>query len=385
MTVEAARDALKRVAGLVAETSEKDVGWRKWRDDYVEPLNNELLKTEPFAPLVGAWIFAADGGGMVADQTAGFWAIERLKSGCSPDEIIRSAKAEIDRNVSHLLEVWAVFGADIDKAVQIADGVRILPAAQVEEEWRKRNVQRPLNPGPFDHPECCVLVQDVTITPAFSARTEAERGAETEPNDAERSRTAELVRAALLLNGSTAVEVNTRSRLDTDNQLLMALAGSRLASAWRGSPMGIVQFKADEFLTTYGELSGFRESESLLRAIDRLGRSRLNVFPADKALDLGIAAEILLMHGTGSSNTEIKNKLALRSAWLLGKDVEQRMAISQRAKALYDARSKVAHSGMLPHPERFDRATGDDFVASVSRAILRAGQFPDWEVLCVGG
>ena len=51
-----------------------------------------------------------------------------------------------------------------------------------------------------------------------------------------------------------------------------------------------------------------------------------------------MAIEIALMHGKGS-NTEITQKIGTRPAWLVGKDVADRLSIFDGVKKLYDARS----------------------------------------------
>lgn len=386
VTRERATEALVEARDRIRGLSEEKLGRLEWHRDYVTPLTNELLETEPFAPLKGKLINLPDGAGMGAVVRVGTWAIERLEAGCTPDDILRSITAELQENVTHALEVWAVFGADVEKAIQLGQRGRILPSAQVEEAWQAHGVQKSLSPSIFEQGDCCVLLQEVTVVPAISPEhPSAERQTETNPNLDDRLHTAELVRAAFLLNGSTAVEVSTRTSLPVGDRFLSGWPGMRMGSFSRGNPIHTAMFKADEVFETYEALASFANSESLLRGIDRLARSRSNVFPDDKALDLGIGAEILLMHGGDQSNAEITNKLALRSAWLLGKTADERLEISRSARALYKARSKVAHSGRLADPAKFDAAGAEELVGDLARKILRNGEFPDWEKLCVGG
>ena len=84
-------------------------------------------------------------------------------------------------------------------------------------------------------------------------------------------------------------------------------------------------FQAASVKRAFACLATFREVESLARSIDRLGRARLAASPVDRALDLGIAAEIALMHDHSPANTEIAHKIGSRAAWLLGQSPAERL------------------------------------------------------------
>ncbi len=149
----------------------------------------------------------------------------------------------------------------------------------------------------------------------------------------------------------------------------------------------LVTFPADMAMikTVFGQLATFAEGDSLTRAIDRLGRSRLAIHPVDRALDLGMAAEIVLMHDLGTSNTEITYKIGSRAAWLLGEGAAERAKIFDEMKHLYKARSDAVHSGVLSPKSKVDLDLADKLVVRVIRAILQRGSFPDWTSLTLGG
>lgn len=135
----------------------------------------------------------------------------------------------------------------------------------------------------------------------------------------------------------------------------------------------------------YGALTTFREKDSLRRAIDRLGRARLARSPVDQAWELGIAAEIALMHAEDSGNTEITYKIGSRVAWVLGKNPADSSKIFGEIKQLYQARSQAVHSGVLSAKSRVDLKFGDRLVAETLATILERGGFPDWASLTMGG
>lgn len=170
-----------------------------------------------------------------------------------------------------------------------------------------------------------------------------------------------------------------------DHQALLSVGGTMSSRPFAAHP--VVAFPADmgTIQRAFGQLAAFAEGDSLTRAIDRLGRSRLAVHPVDRALDLGMAAEIMLMHDNGTSNTEITHKIASRAAWLLGADANERATIFDEMKHLYKARSDAVHSGALPPKSKVDLDLADQLVARVVQAILERGSFPDWTSLTMGG
>lgn len=87
--------------------------------------------------------------------------------------------------------------------------------------------------------------------------------------------------------------------------------------------------------------------DSLIRAMQKLKDAQGRNNDAERALDLGACLEILLMHDERIDNTEIGYKLRTRAAWLVGSDPEERQRIYGLVKWAYDARSKVAHTGVL--------------------------------------
>lgn len=98
-------------------------------------------------------------------------------------------------------------------------------------------------------------------------------------------------------------------------------------------------------------LTGHSRGDALTRALQKLRDAQRRTNDAERALDLGACLEILLMHGESAENTEIGYKLRLRAAWLIGNSVAERQRIHDLVKWAYNARSKVAHTGVLPPPK----------------------------------
>ena len=136
--------------------------------------------------------------------------------------------------------------------------------------------------------------------------------------------------------------------------------------------------------------SGF--GKRLQIAIDRWVRSWTNKDLVDSIIDLGIAFESLYV--PDSDRGEIRFKLAVRAAWHLGKDKEDRNQRLRQLKQIYDRRSKAVHSGQPSQPVKFgtDEVSISEFIRRSQELcrdsimkFLEKGQFPDWNSLIIGG
>jgi hypothetical protein len=105
--------------------------------------------------------------------------------------------------------------------------------------------------------------------------------------------------------------------------------------------------------------------------IDRLGSADLGIEPVDRAINLGIAIEALLV--TDNEGTErLGAAIGLRGAWLLhgGGTAPDRKRTHDQLKRLYDLRSKAVHRGRLT--EKAGKKTRD-MSATDAEAALDAG------------
>jgi len=344
-----------------------------------------LLDTEPFAPLRDAWLFSGDGGGRVARGAVGEWALRRIGRE-EPTAIVAEARRQIAANRGSYFEVGAVRGADIDRVADLGPGLSLVPAKDVPVEWRA--LRQYEHTPPVGLLDCCVLRQDYGVTPGFvdGRAPRTEKSSETVPDRAQRYANRELVRAAMLLETTNAIELPMISVL-ADPATLLAAPGGRYGAPFAPflSPPSM-PLDAGKVEERYRELRQFASGELdvLMHAIDRLGRARTDPLLVDKALDLGLAAEILFTHGNTGGNSEVRHKLGMRAAWLIGEDVATRLAIFDQARALYDARSKAAHEGKLPRRSAFEAATADRLVVAALDTIIAHGSFPDWDRLTMG-
>lgn len=376
------------LAGIAAELAEIDRGsdYSLWRSEAKHRVQERLIRSEPFSAFATSWVFSGDGAGSVVGGRFGEWAIDQLLKKLSPEALIARFNDEVARNVASYEDVSPVFGIEITEGVDLGHQVRLVPAAtdilQGEDySWRFAWPNVPTGTG--------FLVQSYSVTPAFEARPPEATGPSatsvTTPDLATRQEVRRRVRLACILGSSGAVELPMTVVL-ADRDAALAVGGAASGRPFDAQP--VTSFAADltAIAELFAQLASFTgDVATLSRAIDRLGRSRLAVHPVDRALDLGIAAEIVLMHDQGRSNTEITYKIASRAAWLLGTDPEERKAIFDQIKHLYGARSTAVHSGVLPSSSKVDLDAADALVVRVIRDILRQDRFPDWAALTLGG
>jgi hypothetical protein len=358
----------------------------QWRPEAVQRLDG-LATLPPFRAYAATRIFTGDGGCLGASTRFGDWAVNRLVAGDTPEDILAAFDHELAHNSATYLDVSPVFGVDINAICELAEGIRIIPASEVSPWWK---------PHPIHHwmalpnlpTGTCYLTQSYRVEPAFEVQSGGSpggQGSETSPVATERERLRQQVRLACLLAGIGDVELPISMSVPDRKSLFVGGDGNIASRPIAAYPVVAFPTEATAVKRAFDQLAAFAEIESLTRAIDRLGRARLARNAVDQALELGIAAEIALMHGDPSGNTEITHKIGSRAAWLLGQNAEERATIFGEIKALYHARSKAVHEGTLPKKSKVDLSEADRLVTQVLNAIAARGRFPNWSNLTMGG
>ena len=381
-----ASDAVAFLRGIAGELAEIHRGsdYSLWRDEAKHRVDQYLSRAEPFSDFATCWVFSGDGGGSLVGGRFGEWAIDRLVEKIAPEDIVALFTNEVSRNAAVYEEVSPVLGIEINEPCELGDGVRLVPPAAdifsaFDYPWRYSWPSMPTG--------TVFLVQSYKVTPAFEQHPSEANGPAgtsiTQPASSARDAIRRRFRLACLLGSSGGVEL-PMSVILSDRRALLSADGTMSGRPFAAHPL--VAFPADlaTIKTAFGQLAALTEGDSLPRAIDRLGRSRLAIHPVDRALDLGMAAEIVLMHDLGTSNTEITYKIGSRAAWLLGEGAVERTKIFDEMKHLYKARSDAVHSGVLPPKSKVDLDLADQLVVRVMQAILQRGSFPDWTSLTLG-
>jgi hypothetical protein len=381
--------AIELLDGAAAELAQlhRAKQYGLWRQDTAPRLRDALVKVEPFSDFLNVWIHTGDGGGIAATARFGEWAIDLLAEKKTPEAILAAFSAEVERNTANYSDVSPVFGVQIDARCDLGGGGTLIP------EPGDNTLASLLHRSQFQPmgvpAETSLLCQSFTVTPAFERRGSDESAqvgpSVTAPEASHRDAVRKRVRLACLLASANPVELPLTVLRPDHGAVFVAGDGNLAARPFAARPLVCYPVEAAAVTRAFELLDKFREVESLTRAIDRLGRARLAASPVDRALELGIAAEIALMHDHSPANTEIAHKIGGRAAWLLGCDPTERKAAFVDMKKLYQARSQAVHSGALSSKSNVDIDAADRLVARALFAILERGGFPNWDSLTMGG
>lgn len=120
--------------------------------------------------------------------------------------------------------------------------------------------------------------------------------------------------------------------------------------------------------------------------IDRLNRAIREPNIVDRAIDLGIALEALLLHGLPDDRGELSYRLSLCGALLLGGTEEVKAATYRQLRDLYNLRSNGVHTGRLKGSKEIPQKLETGFIlcANLIKAILSLGHWPDTTKLALG-
>lgn len=161
---------------------------------------------------------------------------------------------------------------------------------------------------------------------------------------------------------------------------------TRVFEAFEVSSQQIRDFRrtAANYLTLSEDLK--RKLRVPLHRLNEAVKHQNNV---DRALDLGIALESLLLNHQPSKE-QLSLQFRLRGAWLLGENGQHRAELFDAFNKLYSYRSFAAHSGAVAPtktPEEEVKKTleaGLSLCADAICKVIDSGGFPAWDRLVVG-
>jgi len=297
---------------------------------------------------------------------------------------------EQDQASAELVAVIA--GVSVEAPVQLAPDVQLIPFGWTQvPDWMRR-IDRTgfgLMTRQFvDAPFAAAVVKRIQFSPVFGMESQPAEGVPAED-------ILEVTDLAMCIALTTTRVVSIVRMYWGDDDPRLPIITEPVAYGdpqWvEGSvdePAPIDDAKLTEVLQLFSKFVG--ATDSLKLVIKRLNRSRRMWRDEDRAIDVGVALEALLMHGDSTSNQEINFKLGIRAAWLLGKTIDERVEIAKQVRDLYQLRSDAAHQGKLERAKdilarEITLSDGADLVGRLLLAILERGGWPDWRVLVLGG
>jgi hypothetical protein len=380
---------LRLIRSFAEQIAESDTGASQLYSNSIHDFSSKLEAFEPFRTIAASWVPHPMGGGRTGRSLSGVGVHNALSRGISAEEILASATRTVETNCYKAREVRPIYGITITNKQMLKDGAYLCPNSELSNCLEFRETFGRQIFGLNIVGESAALVQVVHVKPAIFPQNDHLIGSE--PPELltareERSAYAKGVRLALGLASGGAVEMpSTYMEFDHDCIFSGLNVISGLPSTANFIPDRSVDIgRTIQFLN---QLEVMKDPQALKLSIDRLLRSRRSDSFENRIIELGMAAEITLMHdqhGSGNGKSEITEKLSSRGAWLLGKDLHERHQVSHHLRELYAARSKVVHTGVAKKQLNEQLQDFDKVVSDIVCTILNRGKFPDWKELVLG-
>lgn len=129
-----------------------------------------------------------------------------------------------------------------------------------------------------------------------------------------------------------------------------------------------------------------QRSERLRIPLQRLNQALRRQNPADRAIDLGIALESILI--TDSVRSELAFQFRLQGAWLVGSNPKKRHEVMELLRLIYECRSIAVHTGRLTKKLRGREPKdilddGSALAVEIIKAVAERGIL-DWSEVVLG-
>lgn len=365
-----------------------------------------------FGDLRNGWIEMVDGFGMtLQEHTIPFLLINSAIDGFSVETVIADAQAFAKSRKCVTEHYTPLAGVTVTAPVSLGDDVDLIPWADVPNSDTKskfglntpRRVRADSIPPFFithAFATAAVRTRSAESQVLFASVEDAKAMRESLPNNStfDSVRIKDVVRCITAESVCTVAEIGRWAQFDEKvanefvgsgyiyNQALFddtILAASKKPATMNGSAF-------TELFSCFEKLKP-AERDVMRVALDRLGQAIRRPIIVDKAIDLGIALEVMLLHSIGDNDRgELKYRSSIRGATFLGGDKSKRLKTFKLLKEAYDLRSRAVHSGVLrakkngrPPEEILREAT--EACANIARILILRGSFPDWDTEYVIG
>lgn len=305
-----------------------------------------------------------------------------LQSGVEPEEALNQARSDLQRNSYEVVVAHPVEGFTFTGHVRLLENVDLVShtsLAPISDYFNKEFANAPQSYLPVP-----ILMHRSTRAPAIV--DEAIDEPKTPDYILEAEEDAKFWRVAFSLAERRPIEIAGNVTLVAGGLFANIILNVRGRTGLR--QVHDPSYKVNLPLTKrhYEDLKSFKERDALLLGAIRFVDSRSRSKVLNRAIDLGMASELLLMFDNGKHDKrgEFRNKIGLRAGWLLGADVDERLEVSKNLMALYDARSSAVHMGKLPKGFATKGPGYDNEVQNVILRLLHMGAYPDWSRLLFG-
>lgn len=315
-------------------------------------------------------------------------------SGEPAETVLGRFRAFADKGTSGGAWYAALAGITVSEAYELGSGFELVPWADVPDCPQRSRLSGEnhslenfagLRPKPncalrFSLPERRVLFQpnEPELQTAPSDLSDVYPRAQ----DALRSMTAVTARAVAILGSwPYATEDALRQLTPTVFAYEVALNDVAIFATSLEPATLDVPLTAKHF-NSISTLNDANAKAAMRIALDRVIFALHQRTQVDKAIDLGIALEVMLLHDFDTNERgELRYRSAVRGAHFLGGSRSERLDNFKRLKDVYDLRSKAVHSGRLPDKPKVAETleSSVELCVRIARKILELGRFPRWE------
>ena len=358
-----------------------------------------------FGNLHGGWIQQHGGFGMAAQGHAvPVLLINSVIDGHSTKSLIEEARAFAGSQTSITESYTPLAGATVAEAVSLDDNIDLVPWADVPDGNQKTvfgpggaydglalltSILRPMQA--FANSAVRIRSADCQVLFSSSKDAEAAREASNRENNNRTVQIQDVVRCITVLSERPVAVLGNWAQFDKKiaNDISgrgYSYNGALFENAVRAASSKPMALEGELIARLFHRFEEFKPSEkNVVRvSLDRLGQALRRQDIVDKAIDLGIALEVLLLHGIGKNDRgELRFRSSIRGATFLGGDRPERLKTLKLLKDAYDLRSKAVHSGVLkeeqkgPPPKQIlEDAT--NICARIAQNLIHRGSFPDW-------
>ena len=340
------------------------------------------------------WFFYPGGGGFRIDiPNIVAWLISEA-SIHDAAQVVTAFAEFIKRNEVIGFYACAAAGLSVDSPVEFGNGVSIVPFESLPPSYGRGYVREQfINPAGIPLlPPLAVLTIPFRQSPAIVQMEGGEAPKNTTLSEtAAESQTLFLdtLRCLSLVGPRHVAPLGYWNQIATPGAPNFGASVSNFAtpSFWVRvrPPLPLDLVDARQLVDAFFQLSPKFRAELRISS-DRLNNALGESNPVDKAIDLGIALEALLLHGLGANRGELRFRLALYGAALIGGSPSEKMANFKLLRKLYDLRSGAVHSGSLQtsgDPQKI-LTEGSTMCSTLIRKLIDLKAWPDWETLVFG-
>lgn len=333
------------------------------------------------------------------------WLINR-SAAVGPERAVDELASFLALDHTPALEILLIAGISVPHAIEVSEGVVLCPVKDVPSQellrhfqtrqgWRLRHQMSGNSPFVLIDPYAPVtaLWRKLKVTPKW---LEVKGPQPAQPDPVPELKLRDICNLLTLCGPCSPAPIRHWIEPEDETPLKQFIG-----KAW-GWPIDQMRVRLQQELTS-DELAGFPEivraygglgrdvKHALTVPLQRLNRSVRHESAIDKALDLGVALEALLLP-TQSERMQLSLQLRLRGAWLLGDTIDERRKVYKQLRLIYDARSGAAHAGKIDAKRESDIKLiqqaideGPSICARAIQAVIRGGGFPEWQDMLLGG